>query len=433
MSLLLWTAACDDPSILGTSGQGKSALNIAFTDTFTVEAYTIWPDTTYSTNTSRALVGRLVVPGMVAVKARAFSQINANVKNNLINKPMGSNPTFLKAEVNLYYDYVNGDSLEKGDLIISELDSPIYQNNYSIFRFLPKGRELGRLSGHRPGYVNPQNIATYRTATVVLDSAYARGMFERIKAGVSLADFRNTYKGMVFEATYNQAVIGFLIETAITNIKFTYYQTPSDTVAQVYFLGFNGGWHFNQLTPDFSPNPSLSDFKIGDSIPAAMTSQQVFLQSGLGWAAMVRFPYFHKWLSEQKVYINKAELVLDPVFDYNPELVRPPSNLFFYAGGSTRFVSRDTATKRYLGISFESTPNLLNSVYNATGRSYSEAPITLYLQNLLFTRKSHQGLIIYPDQATAELSILPSVKIGGPQQADPNLRLKLRVYFTTNQ
>ncbi len=426
---LLW--GCDNPSLLGI--QGDSSLSILFTDTFTLETHTVWPDTTYSTNTSRSLIGRLNVPDMVAIQARSFTQIVGNVQNGLITKPQGDAPRFVSAEVVLYYDYVNGDSTERADIIINSLDSPIYRIRYNIYQTLAIGKEVGRLKEYKFGFINPSDISTYKVARISLDSLFAGSMFSRVLSGTSLQDFQKEFKGLALSSTHQNSIMGALVKTAVSSIRFSYYKSASDTILSSYFLGFNGGWQFNELRPDFSVNPKLSQFKIGDSIASEMLDNQLFLQSGLGWAAMVRVPYLHLWLQEQKPYINKAELVLDPIIDYDPALVRPPLNLFFYQGGPNRFVSRQEETNFYLGLAFESSSTVgLNVPYSQGGRNYPNASMTLYIQDLVSKRKIHPGFIIYPDQSGAEVSILPSVKLADSKHPKPELKMKLRVYYTIN-
>jgi hypothetical protein len=426
---VIW--ACDNPSLLGI--QGESSLSVQYTDTFTLEAYTVWPDTTYSTNTSRALMGKLNVPGMVSISARSFSQIVGNISKDQISKPQGDSPIFVSAEVVLYYDYVNGDSTEKADLIVNQIDSPIYRIRYSIFQNLPIGKEVGRLKDYKFGSVNPSDLASYKSAIIPLDSLYAAAMFNRILAGTSLSDFQLDFKGLAFSSTHQNAIMGALVKTPISSIRFSYYRSSSDTVASLYFLGFNGGWQFNELKPDFSSSPSFSGFAIGDSVSSQSSGNQIFLQSGLGLAALVRVPYFHLWLKDTKPYINKAELVFDPVFDYDPGKIRPPSTVFFYQAGPERFVSRQPETDFYFGLAFESSSTVsLNVPYNASGRNFPNASMTLYFQDLISKRVPHAGFVMYPDQSGSEVSILPSVKLADPSHPDPKLKMKLRIYYTVN-
>lgn len=316
--LLLIVACKKDNNILGVDVQpAEDAVNSVFSDTSTIQLFTIKQDSTRSFNdepqkflgvhqdgvfgqTKADLITRMIIPGNVA------------------NTSFGEDPRVTSAEINLV---ASSDIIGKTGALI----------NYKVYQ-LNANLDISKVyyTNFKDYTYNPTPIADITdslrivngkvTLKIPINNLFAQSIVSNPNALVNNTTFINTYKGLLIKVsavnlnpvTAPGVLVKYNLADSETGLIINYQNgTPSSTkTTNTYRFAFNGDDNLRINLIDYNSfnggNIFLRKQLSGDSLAGA---QNVFLK-GLGnMRIKLKLPYLLNYAKDKTVAVNRAELV----------------------------------------------------------------------------------------------------------------------------
>ncbi len=318
LCLLLITACKKDNNILGVDVQPEEdVLNAVFSDTSTIQLFTIKQDSTRSFNDSSQKYLGVHQDGIFGqTKAELITRMI--IPGNVANTSFGEDPQVISAEINLVAstDIIG----TKGALINykvyqlnTNLDiSKVYQTTFKDYTYNPTP------------IADVSDSLRIENGKIVLkipvNNLFAQSIISNPNALVNNATFINTYKGLLIKVsgvnlnpvTNSGILVKYNLADSETGLVINYQNgTPSSTkTTNTYRFAFNGDDALRINLVDYNSfnggNIFLRKQLSGDSLAAA---QNVFLK-GLGnMRIKLKLPYLLNYAKNKTVAVNRAELV----------------------------------------------------------------------------------------------------------------------------
>jgi hypothetical protein len=333
---------------------------VYYTDTITVEAYTIREDSLRSDEAVAAfnLVGSYTDPVFGLSRSSFYSQVR--LPNNNTNFTFGNNPVLDSVVLMLAYADYYGDTLTPLTLEVFQLDQPMsLDSTYYTHHSVATNRQLfsGTIEA-RPKdsvFIGSNKFAPH--LRLRLDDAFGNTF---INAGntsfIDNATFINYFKGIHVRAndilTSGQGVIlSFNLLAATSKLAF-YYTNSSGTTQQVSYFEINNQCpRFNRMDHDYTTSEFGTTFPVpGDN--------RLYIQSMAGLKVRLKFPHIKNFGINGPVAINKAELAI-PVIDN--DVFKNHQNLLVFgvdSAGKEALIPDLLESINYYGGGYESTEKI---------------------------------------------------------------------------
>jgi hypothetical protein len=165
--------------------------------------------------------------------------------------------------------------------------------------------------------------------------------------------------------------------------------------------------------------------KSGQSVPAALTNQITYVQSGSGLVTKLDFPTLMKLKGDRNIAINKAELVLEAQdgLDFNQSL----GQLTLLQVDANNRPIRNSYGLGY--VLSEGGSGIQTGNYNATLNSYT-FNITTELQSILNGRKANLGFLVTPTLTASSTGYTKMMSESARFIGLNALKTKLRIYYS---
>ncbi len=425
LSIASFVSCQKEPDSLGLDLQpAGDKLNVIYTDTCSVNAYTLIDDSLRTDNYNVNLLGSIVDPIFGVSTASIFTQIR--LANN--------NVTFSAAPV-------------LDSLVLSIPYSGLYQYASSFQELVTTPQhikifEVTDLMSKDSAYYADKMLA-YDGYKVLADMTFTPNINDSVTVGgtkypAMLRIKFNSYFGnklltassanFIDNDHFTQFIKGLLIRTEplnpsmvnkgsmmylnlysnLTNLNLYYKATSTDTTETLYsFLIDNYAARYNYFGHNGYKDASYSmKSQMGIGMPKDTTlgKQTVYLQSMGGTKVKMILPTVRNLVKNQKVAINEAVLVFKDAD--NNDFFSPPATI--------------TLLKKLANGSTSILPDLIegstffDGAYNPYTREY-KIRITRYLQQLLNSTDPDYGLIILVDnrRTTANRVMLKGTNSGG--------------------
>jgi hypothetical protein len=254
----------------------------------------------------------------------------------------------------------------------------------------------------------------------------------------SQTEFNKFLPGLAITAADDaQSALGF-VQTDSTYFR-VYYTAGGKKLQYNLFISAD---HSTQLSTNRSNSALAALQQTGDAVSSASTNNTAFLQESVGLKTKVTFPYLAQFKQALgNVAINRAELLI-PV--KSPATYTPSPYIYLYQAGTNNRIARYDGN--YWGIAatggLENVAQPVAGLYRANTQSYT-IDVTSYLQGVLYNRTlpngvkmQNTGLLLSP-ASTPQLTNLTALHLQSLRQTllsmDAGNRIKLRVYYSTNQ
>ena len=352
-----------------------------FTDTITLQAYSVLEDTINTTGTTAHLLGHLSDPVFGNSSAGIFAQFA--LSGTAVN--FGDHPAIDSVVMTLQLSTYYGDTNSAVGIRVHQLTESMDQSaNYMQTSML--GYDPTPLNYQLTGYTIQPN-----TPVVVDTSVYSAHLRIRLSQQFGQYLLNHEYdlnnrlldflKGFYIEAVSHTGVCGYMLGASMTSALTgltLYYHNDSTQNARYTFPCSEKCARFTHISHDY--NASRDNDFVSEVLQhqTALGSQVLYVQGGGGVKTRISFPYLEHAFDQfnQRVVIHRAELVVSNV-DFNEEYLIQPSALTIQGIGksdsSIRFLPDDdyyTSTTYYGGV------------YNASKREY-RFRITKYVQELI--------------------------------------------------
>jgi len=356
----------------------NSLLQVAWTDTAVVYAYSVPEDTIRTDGLSTTLLGSILDPTFGHTTASFYTQFmleNAGHRFG-VNPQVDSLVLQLKYTGSLYGDsttqltanvYQMEGAIYLDSTYTADIDIPVYPTDYANYTFRPKPHDsilVGDDTVSAALRINLSNVSLglsdylINIDTVLMDSNdlfidYFKGLYvttEAVSTGGSLTNFDLFSNRSLLQLYYHN--------DDEDSLKFEYPITIITQYASKYEHDFESG------SPEFIQQVVQGDTTLG--------SNKYYLQGIGGVASVIKVPNMPSWNRLGTVALNEAKLVLPG--NTNDTLYAPPIKLALAVikdDGTFGFLPDDSGSDLYFG-----------GEYKASTRSYTFR-ITRYLQSLI--------------------------------------------------
>lgn len=423
-SLLFLLASCQNEDTLGLDLQPPSdLLDVQYTDTISLIAYSVLEDSLRTDETSQNLVGYYNDPQFGPVRADFCSQIRLSSSN--VNFGTGAEIDSIVLGLDYYSIYGNSKQDSYMTLYVHELLSEIFPDStyYSNEPF-QKGELLGYKSftPHLEDSVLVNNVFKAPHLRMPLSNNFGKRLMDASSQGYLIDNtaFLNYFKGICVSSSSPSSggsILSFELLSALSCVTL-YYHNDNDTLSYVFEINqncarYNYFDHFGYA----SANPNLLQQINGDT---ALGDSRLFLQPMAGVKIKIRFPYIKDLAALSDVSIDRAELII-PVdqSDATAYTYEKPTKL------SLVRIADDG------GLEF-----LPDQIYTETtfdGNYYSDSKfyrfvITRHIQNLVSGEVNDNGLYLMVSGSAIRANRL---LVNGPGGIGNQLRLRI-VYTRIN-
>jgi hypothetical protein len=302
---------CTEPSVIGLDIQPPSdQLNVKFTDTLSVTAYTYREDSVRSDKTLYFLLGSLNDPIFGKSQASFCTQINLPSSNVVF--PEGIVVDSLVLSLAVKSSYGNDKYINPLHVNVYEISDLLYPDS-SYFSF--NTVEKKALIGTATSFVNISDSVFVDGAKlpphirINLDKNLAKRFIEDAANGYLTNNtvFTDYFRGILIEP--QPVSIGgtiYYFDLLSTVSKMTLYYHTSSQNASFDFLINDKCARFNIYTHDY--NTAISDFQNQLTNPDTQ-SEKIYLQSRAGTKINIQFPTIRQLNDPYDILVNKAELV----------------------------------------------------------------------------------------------------------------------------
>ncbi len=330
--------SCNEPDLIGLGVQPPSdKLNVKFSDTATISAYSMIEDSIRSDETTYNLLGSYNDPVFGKTYASTYTQLQ--LSSNNVN--FGNNPVLDSIVLCLQYKNYYGDIKQSQTLKVYEITESIYKDSsYYSTRKISIGDKIGEITyiPNQEDSVVVNGINSAPHLRIKLYNSFGQKILAA--SGTSyLSDntnFLNFIKGIYLTSKPesepldpdNTAIIYYnlLSSSSVSGIIFYYQNSDEDSLEYRFDINegcarFNNFEHYNYDNADISLKQQMAgDTLKGDSI--------LYVQSMAGVKVKIKFPFIENFSQPNKIAVNMAELVLKvDNNDLNIDKYNPPLRL----------------------------------------------------------------------------------------------------------
>jgi hypothetical protein len=335
----------EDDNELGLNIQPPNdKLNVVYTDTTTVIAYSQLVDSIRSDETSVSMLGSLQDP----VFGRTTNSFYTQLRLSKSSYSFGENPVADSLVLTLVYDGQYGDSTSEVSLKVYEMaekiyaDSNYYSNqNFEVYStllaqkiFIPNYKDSVPVLGDtliphlriNLGELTPELVD--KLLNIPADSMETNDAFQNYFHGLKVQAEPIGNPGQI---------IYFDLMESLSCMTLYYHNDEKDSLAFVYTINSNCARveHFEHdytlADPTFKAQVIDKDTTLGKNF--------VYIQSLGGVKTFLRFPYIKNYFNDGKIAVNEARLFLNCAGP--EELFSPGKNLVLVEKTDTGFAYTD--------------------------------------------------------------------------------------------
>ena len=390
LTCVLLTSCKDEHSSIGEDILGN-LVDTEFTDTITLQAYSVLEDTINTTNTSANILGHISDPVFGKSSAGIFTQLA--LSGSAVN--FGSNPVIdsviLTLQLSGYYGDTNSNVGFRVHQLNEALDSETkyYQNSTVNYDPTPLNYSLTGYS-IRPNssIVVDTNVLGAHLRIRLSDQFGQYLLNHQDDLNNRLKDF---LKGLYIDAVSHTGNEGYMLITNMTSALsgMTLYYHNDENQPQRYTLSCSENsvrfTHFDHaystsVNPDFIQEVLQGQTTLGEKV--------LFVQGGGGVKTRITFPYLENTFAQydNKVVIHRAELVITNA-DPNERFFIQPSILTLQG-----IRKSDNAIRFLPDDDYYTNANYFGGTYDASKMEY-RFRITKYVQQLILQQDDWSNTI----------------------------------------
>ncbi len=398
-----------------------------FNDTATVTAYSIREDSLNTSALTSNLVGEIEDPVFGPLKAATYAQFALSGAS--VN--FGDSPTLDSVVLTLQLSSYYGDTTSKADIRVYELTEDLspdsyYQNSTIAYN------ESAPLNYSLTGYsIKPNTKVTVDTGIynahlrIRLSDDFGLFLLSKQSEMTGTAAFQSILKGLCIASVSHTGTVGYILYSSMTSslTGITLYYHNGGTAAKYTFPCDKSCARFTGFTHNYESSANadfVQEILNGDKSVGAKT---LFAQATGGIKTVVRFPNIKDAFKslDNRVVVNKAELVVSNIDPDEEYLVQPP-------GLSLQGISTATGKTAYLpDDEYYSSTSYFGGTYDSSKKEY-RFRITKYVQDLILGKTGYADsvyLVVKGAGVRANRLI-----IGGTGRTDDR-RLRLELSYTT--
>jgi Domain of unknown function (DUF4270) len=387
--------ACEDPNGIGLEFQGKLPIETFYSDTLKINGGTVWQDSSFTSGTEGIALGRYEDDIFGATTASGFALLNLplNVKKDSFKFDLKTEGyTYDSAALVLKYNkFYYGDSTDKMKVSVHRLKGTMN----------PLKRYVGSESiDYEPLALGTKEIGLRDIKTVKGDtSKYVRirlnddfgkilwGLANK-EDGANIDKFSNFMKGIAIVPSANSKMLANFILSDASSVYsslslYSHENGKTDKTATEFTLS---RLRFSNVNSILKGVPLSGRYKKGQIVKAENSNQRTFVQGGVGLSSIVSIPNLSKLVSQGKIAINRAEIVVEPAVNTATDFLKLPR---FLQLSETQTTNAIQIYRNAAGVPFVAS----NAAYDAKTSQYV-FKITDYVQQLVEKTKTSNTFVI---------------------------------------
>ncbi len=423
---LLWVfMSCDDENLnasefLAGEAFTDSNIRVVLIDTLTVETSTIKLDSIITSQASRMLVGRYVDPVFGAVRASSHMGLIPSEYAIDVEAEFDSIALYLNFDGYYYNDTTLTNTIQvkrllktlrptEGDDFYNTTTVAYHDDDLGVFSYSPRPLEADTLQ-------------------LRLADDFGTDLFQRLqeKLITSSDEFIDYFKGIALLPGENDngSVIGFSKELGASFVRL-YFSVAEENERVQDYIDFRPNLSetpvpfFNQVIAEnpIAPLQTLTNQEI--NLSSSDADGLSFIQSGLGIASRVQFPYI------KNIYDIKGQgTIMDAVLKIKPANGTYDDELILKDELSVYVVDRNNdITQQLILAEIVPVTGVLNRDNEEFNDIYYEVSLVSYMEKLLLAEmETDEALILLPDDFNATVD---RFVLNGTGTSDYNAQVEL--------
>ncbi|MDD3280481.1 MAG: DUF4270 domain-containing protein [Bacteroidales bacterium] len=426
LSMLVFFGCKEEDNIVGLDVQPDSdKLSLLFNDTTSIYAYSLMEDSIPTDETSLSVLGFVSDPVFGKTQAGIYSQFRLAVTA----LDFGDSAVLDSIVLSLAYDGFFGDTLNPFMVKVYELDESIdikktYYNTSSLSYNPTNLTETTNFHVYpKPKSVNPVDSTQKKPVIrIPLSKTYGNEKFIA-KSGTSelenndnfLAYFKGLY--VLAEGVSNNGSMVYVDMLDAWSCLTLYYHNKEKK-------GLKHSFIIKEAAARFT---SINHFDYGDAHTSLKkqildkdyteVEEKLYVQASGGVKTLLRFPHLKAMFENQKVVINKAELVITRSDDDYSVFFQPPALDMYYKKDSM-------ASTSYYLPDFLIGSDYFGGTYNTNKQEY-RFRITQYVQNLIMGDTEDYPLHLVVKGAATKANRMVFYGINPTNDNERRLRLEI--------
>lgn len=422
---ILVSSCNDEINSIGLDLLGEELGN-RYTDSTTVVAYSVVEDSISTKNLLNNVVGYVNDPVFGTTRAGIASQFL--LSGNSVD--FGDSPVLDSIVLCLKYTGYYGDTLSPVVIRVHELTEKLDSEN-SYFHNSEVAYDPTDLtaSGNFTLYPKPNTSLFIDTATkeshirIPLAESFGYHFLNNKEQMANASSFGDFFKGLyiVADPTTGTGNLSYVnMTSSLSGIQIFY--TKNDKQYLYTLTPTSSGVRYNTFEHDFTQGESSFMAQvINTPADTALGAEKLYVQAGGGVTAKIAFPTIKEELGDQKVVINKAELVITDISENNPHFTVP-------AKLRVSGVSKSTGKLVYIpDDEVYTSEGYYGGTYNAETKEY-RIRITKYIQQLLLNDEYQNHIYLKVSGAGIRGNRL--ILSGTNPTGNSDSRLRLEVSYT---
>lgn len=414
-----------EPSSLGLGLQPPGdALNVIYSDTTSITAYSQFVDSVRTDETTTNLLGSFLDPVFGLSTASFYAQYR--LSNTAIS--FGTNPVMDSLVVSLYYAGIYGDSnavltvkvYEMDELI--NIDSNYYSNQSAAIKSTLLASHTFTPNLEDSVIVGSDTLVPHlRFNLSDLTTELGEKLLSASEDDLNTNDnFLKYFNGLYFTAeaaTSGGAIVSFSLLSTISRMTIYYSNDENDSLRFDYFVNANSA-RFGHFDHDYSLGDPLFKAQLIDG-DTTLGLNQCYLQSMAGVKTFIKFPNLDNYYDDGRVAINEARLFLTVAEE--DAWVNPPVVLTLVrSDGAGGYILLED---QFEGLDY------FGGIYDGDKKQYWFR-ITKSIQSILKSELPNNGFEIFISGGSlnADRLLLAGTSPGG--DIPPESRMKLVITYT---
>jgi hypothetical protein len=401
-------------------------MDTQFTDTITLEAFSMLEDTINTTNASANLLGHISDPIFGNSDAGIYTELSLG--GAAVN--FGSHPIIDSAVLTLQISGYYGDTNSLVGIRVHQLTENMDEEKH-YYQTSTVGYSSASLNYSQTGYAVKPN-----TNVVVDTSVYSPHMRIRLtqQFGQDLLnhqddlnnDIGNYLKGLYIEATSHTGSRGYMIiasmTSALTGITL-YYHNDSTQSARYTIACTDNDVRFTHVNHNYQASSNTDFLQEVLQHHTELGNNTLFVQGGGGVKTRIKFPYLEHAFDqyEKRVVIHRAELVISDI-DYDEQYLTHPINL------TIQGIAKSDSSIRFLpDDDYYTSTSYFGGTYDSKNHEY-RFRITRYVQQLILEQNDWSNTLNLVVRGSA---VRPHrLMFDGTDPSSPT-RLRLEIAYST--
>lgn len=409
---------------IGLDMIGNNLLGSDFTDTISINSYSLLGDSVNTTYLSNVILGHLKDP--VFGNSKTGIYLKYYLSESSVN--FGNNPILDSLVFTMQYSGYYGDTNARLSLEIFELSELLdeatayYSNNTTPY--IPQN-----LTYHPSFSFTPRPNTTVIIDTIKyvphlrvrLSDELGQRLINNQSVLASNDAFQQFFKGLYITAstTSSEGCLVYLYPRGSISTITLYYRNETEGQKRYVFNIPSTSTYYSHFDLDHEASTN-SDFRrqvLGGE--QSLGKKLLYTQAMGGIRTFLEFPHLSKSFQDQKVIINKAELVITNVAPNAGNFIYPPSlSIQMKTENGLSYIPDDEV---FMGSTY------YGGTYNASDNTY-RFRITQYVQRLIHDPNYGQGLYLIVRGGGIRGNRLI---FGGTAPDDPDSRIRLDLHYTT--